>query len=125
MLPSRLPEPDLYLPGTGEPSLRWGVVGPGWIADEFAKAVRIHTTQRIVAVASRSLDRAASFAATHGIDLALDSTEELLSRPGIDVVYVATQPAQLFPRSGSTSLRLGPSPKRITDGTTPTWRGTY
>ncbi|MFI6698948.1 Gfo/Idh/MocA family protein [Streptomyces sp. NPDC050509] len=90
MLPSRLPEPDLYLPGTGEPSLRWGIVGPGWIAGEFAKAVRAHTAQQIVAVASRSLDRASSFAATHGIGLALGSTEQLVSHPDVDVVYVAT-----------------------------------
>ncbi|MGI5423839.1 Gfo/Idh/MocA family protein [Streptomyces sp. CA-179760] len=100
MLPSRLPEPDLYLPGTGEPSLRWGIVGPGWIADEFAKAVRNHTAQRIVAVASRSLDRAASFATTHGIDLALGSTEQLLARPDVDVVYVAT------PQSSHLSIGL-------------------
>ncbi|WP_330288716.1 Gfo/Idh/MocA family protein [Streptomyces sp. NBC_00576] len=90
MLPSRLPEPHLYLPGTGEPSLRWGIVGPGWIAGEFAKAVRNHTAQQIVAVASRSLDRASAFAATHGIGLALGSTEQLVTHPDVDVVYVAT-----------------------------------
>ncbi|MFI1359934.1 Gfo/Idh/MocA family protein [Streptomyces sp. NPDC020898] len=90
MLPSRLPEPHLYLPGTGEPSLRWGIVGPGWIAGEFAKAVRDHTAQQIVAVASRSLDRASAFAATHGIGLALGSTEQLVTHPDVDVVYVAT-----------------------------------
>src|SRR5919112_2445733 len=90
MLPSHLPEPELYRPGTGEPSLRWGMVGAGWIAGEFAKAVRTHTAQRIVAVASRSPERASSFAATHGIELALGSTEQLVTHPGVDVVYVAT-----------------------------------
>lgn len=50
MLPSHLPEPDLYRSGAGEPSLRWGIVGPGWIAGQFADAVRTHTTQRVVAV---------------------------------------------------------------------------
>jgi predicted dehydrogenase len=90
MLPSHLPEPELYRPGTGEPSLRWGMVGAGWIAGEFAKAVRTHTAQRIVAVSSRSLERAASFAARHGIELALESTEQLVTHPEVDVVYVAT-----------------------------------
>ncbi|MFJ9558637.1 Gfo/Idh/MocA family protein [Streptomyces fuscichromogenes] len=90
MLPSRLPEPRLHLPGTGEPSLRWGIVGPGWIAGEFAGAVRTHTAQRITAVASRSRERASAFAATHGIEHALDSTEQLVSHPDVDVVYVAT-----------------------------------
>ncbi|WP_433517309.1 Gfo/Idh/MocA family protein [Nonomuraea sp. CA-143628] len=90
MLPSHLPDPDLYLSGTGEPSLRWGIVGPGWIAGEFAKALRAHTAQRVVAVSSRSADRAASFAAEHGIELALDSTEQLVTHPEVDVVYIAT-----------------------------------
>jgi predicted dehydrogenase len=90
MLPSHLPEPELYAPGTGEPSLRWGIVGPGWIAGEFAAAVRGHTAQRVVAVASRSVDRAASFAAAHGIDLAMGSTEQLVTHREVDVVYVAT-----------------------------------
>jgi predicted dehydrogenase len=90
MLPSHLPDPEIYLPGTGEPSLRWGIVGPGWIAGEFANALRAHTAQRVVAVSSRSLERAASFAAEHGIEVALDSTEQLVTHPDVDVVYVAT-----------------------------------
>jgi predicted dehydrogenase len=90
MLPSHLPEPEVYRAGTGEPSLRWGIVGPGWIAGEFTKALRTHTAQRVVAVSSRSLERASSFAATHGIELALGSTEHLVTHPDVDVVYVAT-----------------------------------
>ncbi|MEV6151474.1 Gfo/Idh/MocA family oxidoreductase [Nonomuraea sp. NPDC052129] len=90
MLPTHLPDPDLYLPGTGEPSLRWGLVGPGWIAGEFAKALRAHTAQRVVAVSSRSADRAAAFAAEHGIKVALGSTEQLVTHPEVDVVYIAT-----------------------------------
>ncbi|MEG3615363.1 Gfo/Idh/MocA family oxidoreductase [Isoptericola haloaureus] len=90
MLPDHLPAPELYLPGTGEPSLGWGIVGPGWIAGEFATALRQHTAQRVVAVASRSAERAAAFAATHGIEHALGSTEQLLDRPDVDVVYIAT-----------------------------------
>src|SRR5919112_2378051 len=81
---------ELYLPGRGEPSLRRGIVGPCWIAGEFAKAVRTHTAQRIVAVSSRSLERASSFAAAHGIELAFGSTEELVAHPDVDVVYVAS-----------------------------------
>ena len=90
MLPSRLPDPDLYLPGKGEPSLRWGIVGPGWIAGEFANALRDHTAQRVVAVSSRSSERAEKFAAEHGIELALGSTEQLVTHPEVDVVYIAT-----------------------------------
>ncbi|MDT0321948.1 Gfo/Idh/MocA family protein [Streptomyces millisiae] len=90
MPPSRLPEPELYLPGTGEPSLRWGIVGPGWIAGEFASALRSHTAQRVVAVSSRSRARAERFATGHGIEHALGTTEQLVTHPEVDVVYVAT-----------------------------------
>jgi len=90
MFPSHLPEPELFLPSTGEPSLRWGIVGPGWIAGEFAKAVRAHTAQTVIAVASRSFERASAFAVEHGIETAVGSTEELIANPDIDVVYIAT-----------------------------------
>jgi predicted dehydrogenase len=97
MLPTRLPEPELFLPGTGEPSLKWGIVGPGWIAGEFAKAVGDHTAQTIHAVASRSLDRASRFAADHGIEHALGSVDELLARADIDVVYISTPQSEHLP----------------------------
>ncbi|MEV4016063.1 Gfo/Idh/MocA family oxidoreductase [Nonomuraea angiospora] len=90
MLPSHLPDPDLYLPDSGEPSLRWGIVGSGWIAGEFAKALRAHTAQRLVAVSSRSAERAEAFATERGIEYALSSTEQLVRHPEVDVVYVAT-----------------------------------
>jgi len=94
MLPTHLPDPELFLPGAGEPALRWGLIGPGWIAGEFVGAAHAHTAQRFTAVASRSLDRASSFAATHGIAHSLDSYEALVAHPEVDVVYVATPQSQ-------------------------------
>ncbi len=46
---------------------RWGVVGPGAIAAGFADAMRMVDGGRIVAVASRSAERADSFADRFGI----------------------------------------------------------
>ncbi|GAA1924664.1 Gfo/Idh/MocA family oxidoreductase [Microbacterium aoyamense] len=89
MLPSSLPEPAQFSRDTGEPSLRWGVVGVGWIAGFFAAAVSAHTSQQIVAVASRSAERAGEFAARHGIEHAHADVDALLSDPSVDVVYVA------------------------------------
>jgi predicted dehydrogenase len=43
-----------------------------------------------VAVASRSIDRAHSFAGRHGIDRAYGSYAEILADPDVDVLYVAT-----------------------------------
>ncbi|GAB3260557.1 Gfo/Idh/MocA family protein [Kineosporia babensis] len=92
MLPAHLPEAHLYRPGTGEPSLRWGIVGPGWIAGEFAKALKNHTNQRVVGVSSRSPERGAAFAAEHGLEHVFGSVEQLAAHPQIDVVYIATPP---------------------------------
>ena len=89
MLPTSLPSPELFLPGRGEPALRWGVVGTGWIAGFFVAAIAAHTAQRVVAVTSRSHERAREFAARHGIEQAHASTEGLLDDASVDVVYVA------------------------------------
>jgi len=72
------------------PALRWGVLGPGVIAADFTKALHAHTTQRVVACGSRSAERAAAFAAEHGVERAHGSYEALVDDPGVDVVYVAT-----------------------------------
>lgn len=85
-----LPAAQIFTPGAGEPSLRWGIVGPGWIAGEFATSLRAHTTQRLTAVGGRDLGRAEAFAARYGIENAVGSVEELVQHPEVDVVYIAT-----------------------------------
>ncbi|MGS0684727.1 Gfo/Idh/MocA family protein [Nakamurella sp. GG22] len=94
--PSALPVPrtsDSML----APVLRWGVLGPGWIAERFVRSVQRHTRQQVTAVASRDLDRASAFAATHGIGQANGSYEQLVNDPAIDVVYIATPHNAHFP----------------------------
>lgn len=99
MLPVALPEPSLFLPGRGEPSLRWGIVGTGWIADFFVKAVLAHTSQRVVAVATRTTEKANDFATRHSIERVHESADALVTDPGVDVVYVAAPQSE--------HLRLG------------------
>jgi predicted dehydrogenase len=72
------------------PTLNWGILGTGWIAERFAGSVRRHTRQDFTGVASRDLGRAEDFAARHGIPRAHGSYESLVADPGIDIVYVAT-----------------------------------
>jgi predicted dehydrogenase len=72
------------------PALRWGILGPGWIAERFARAALANTRQEILAVASRSTDRAHEFAARVGIPRAYGSYEALVADEEVDVVYVAT-----------------------------------
>lgn len=106
MLPEHFPTPTLYRADAGEPSLRWGIVGPGWIAGEFAKALRAHTSQRLVAVSSRSSERGGEFAAAHGIDRVHTSLDALVNDPEVDVIYVATPPSDHL-RVGLAAIAAG------------------
>jgi predicted dehydrogenase len=72
------------------PALRWGIMGPGWIAERFTESVQAHSRQVIAAVGSRSLARSKAFAEKFGVPAAYGSYEELAAAPDIDIVYVAT-----------------------------------
>ncbi|OIH93469.1 Gfo/Idh/MocA family protein [Curtobacterium sp. MCBA15_001] len=77
-------------PLRGGPVLRWGVIGPGVIANDFTSTLHANSDQRVVAVGSRSPERAAAFAARHGVPTAHASYEALVADPDVDVVYVAS-----------------------------------
>lgn len=72
------------------PVLRWGILGPGWIAHRFVESLQKYSTQSVVAVASRNQHRADDFAATHSLPASHGSYDALLADPGVDIVYVAT-----------------------------------
>ncbi len=71
------------------PPLRWGIAGPGEIADTFASAVLKWGTQQITAVGSRSAQRAANFATRHGIEQHWGSYRELCESSVVDAVYIS------------------------------------
>ena len=71
------------------PGLRWGILGPGGIARAFAADLRTAGLD-LVAVGSRRLDSASTFAAEFGIPRVHGSYEELVSDPDVDIVYIAT-----------------------------------
>jgi predicted dehydrogenase len=70
--------------------IRWGVVGPGRIAEKVVEDFAVVEGARAVAVASRSADRARDFADRHGIERAHGSYADILADPEVDVLYVAT-----------------------------------
>lgn len=72
------------------PALRWGVLGTGWIAEQFIASVRAHTRQDIAAVGSRSRNSADAFARKWDVATAHAGYDALVSDPSIDVIYVAT-----------------------------------
>jgi predicted dehydrogenase len=77
-------------PSEAAPSLGWGVLGTGWIADRFVRSLRRHTRQRLVGVGSRDADRSAAFAGRHGLPRGYGSYEQLVGDPDVEVVYIAT-----------------------------------
>ena len=80
MVQRSLPAPRTPDPLTAPP-VRWGILAPGWIARQFATALRQGTRQEIVAVGSRNLDRARAFADEYGAPAAYGSYDELVARP--------------------------------------------
>jgi predicted dehydrogenase len=70
--------------------IRWGVVGPGRIAQKVVEDFAVVDGARAVAVASRSLDRAEAFASKHGLERAYGSYAEIIADPDVDVLYLAT-----------------------------------
>jgi predicted dehydrogenase len=70
--------------------IRWGIVGPGRIAENVVPDFAVVDGARAVAVASRSADRAADFARRHGVERAYGSYAEIIADPDVDVLYLAT-----------------------------------
>ncbi|GAA4993149.1 aldo/keto reductase [Actinopolymorpha pittospori] len=75
-------------PTTG--TLRWGVLGLGRIAGRFAQDLPNSRTGTLVAVASRDLARAKSFADQYDAERPYGDYDELLADDSVDAVYVAT-----------------------------------
>ena len=70
-------------------SIRWGIAGTGRIASDFVRDIAAVTDAEVVAVGSRTLESARSFASARGIEIAHGSMADLAADPRIDAVYVA------------------------------------
>jgi D-xylose 1-dehydrogenase (NADP+, D-xylono-1,5-lactone-forming) len=77
--------------------VNWGIVGPGRIAARLMKDVGRGRNCRVVAAASRDLERAREFAARFGVAHAYSSYEELLADREVDSVYITLPNATHHP----------------------------
>ncbi len=91
---------------TSNRPLRWGIIGAGNIAGAFANSLKHAKLGVLTGVASRSLEKAQAFAATHGVPHAWGSYEEALASDEFDAVYLAT-PHPEHVRWGIATLAAG------------------
>ncbi|WP_194191425.1 Gfo/Idh/MocA family protein [Clostridium chrysemydis] len=70
-------------------NLKWGILGPGTIAKDFAKALN-KVNGNVYAVGSRNIEKANKFKDEFGVTKAFGSYDELLDDKDLDVIYVST-----------------------------------
>jgi predicted dehydrogenase len=70
--------------------IRWGILAPGHIAHKFAQDLARVEGAKLMAVASRNLERAQEFAKEYEAPYAYGSYAELADCPELDIVYIAS-----------------------------------
>ncbi len=70
--------------------IRWGILGLGHIAHKFSQDLLTVKGAQLHAVASRSREKAISFAKEFQVSISYDSYELLVKDPTIDAIYIAT-----------------------------------
>jgi predicted dehydrogenase len=85
---------------------KWGILGTGWIASQFARDLAYAADGELVAVGSRTKESANKFAEEFAVPRAWGSYEELANDSGVDAIYVAT-PHPAHRENVMTCLRAG------------------
>lgn len=80
-------------------NLNWGILGPGRIANTFATAGVKVDSANIIAVASRSVERAQGFANEFNIPKVYDDYGAMLADPELDIIYIATPHSFHYPQA--------------------------
>ncbi|CAD0005709.1 Gfo/Idh/MocA family protein [Flavobacterium chungangense] len=70
--------------------IRWGIIGLGNIANQFATDLKLIEEAELIAVASRDITKANEFAKNHDCDKFYGSYDELFSDDQVDIIYIAT-----------------------------------
>jgi predicted dehydrogenase len=70
--------------------IKWGIIGLGNIAHQFAKDLMLVEEAELVAVASRNLGKAQEFAEVYDCKKAYDSYDAIINDTEIDILYIAT-----------------------------------
>jgi len=70
--------------------IKWGIIGPGNIAEKFAAGINGSEGSELYALASRSEERAKAFAVRFGVHKIYNSYEALIDDYEVDIIYIAT-----------------------------------
>lgn len=70
--------------------IRWGILGTGNIASEFAEGLAVLPDAQLYAVGSRTQASADRFARNYNIPNAHGSYADLVNDPNVDVIYIAS-----------------------------------
>ena len=70
--------------------IKWGIIGLGNIAHQFAKDLMLVDNADLVAVASRNDEKSQEFAKQYTCPKAYSSYEAIINDPEIDILYIAT-----------------------------------
>jgi predicted dehydrogenase len=69
--------------------LKWGIIGTGMIANSFARNLKTTDKATLLAVASRSTDKAKEFAGKYDIPKTYGNYEALLKDAEVDAIYIS------------------------------------
>lgn len=86
--------------------VRWGILGTGKIAKQFAAALNETPGAVLAGVASRGIDSAQAFAKEFGAEAAYGSYQALADAGDIDVIYVGT-PHPMHAENALMALNAG------------------
>jgi len=70
--------------------VKWGIIGLGKIAHQFAQELLLVEDAEIAGVASRDLEKATEFAQMYNCKKAYASYDEIINDADIDILYIAT-----------------------------------
>ncbi len=73
--------------------IRWGILSTANIATKVARAIHLAENADLVAVASRTEERATTWAAEHNVRKAYGTYDALLSDESLDAIYIPLPPS--------------------------------
>lgn len=85
--------------------LRYGILSTSSIAPRFVAAVRVAGAGQILALSSRTVEKARQKAAQWNIPTAYGSHEELLADPDVNIVYISNVNTQHYPWAKAALLQ--------------------